>query len=383
MASEQRWSEKRARRARRKARQGDKGAPVQLTGGNYVGASYISRQLDWRELDGVSVAEHEAQSSELASPAGAVMIDYLRVTLPDSPESWAALDAWLGERQGRASGWRGWYDRSGMVLDGGLVASCSDPDAAERQGVLVDLPGRACASMGDRLLPFLRWAWATGHVVRLDPAIDDHSGNLTPKRVKAAWDAGDAATRWQSCTSLEKTAKGGKLLGHTVYLGSRSSECMVRVYDKALEQRTTDGKPWARLELECKGKLAHAIAGAMLEDLGAAGQVVLEQLNRRLRFTEGGHSDSNRRRRRVAAWWSAFVGYLERGPGLVQGRVPECTTIVTMGAWVEKAAGPTLAALVTADGGDLGAVLGILYRARSRMKPRHRAAIALYQAAMV
>ena len=358
------------------------GGLVEPTRGNYVGTTYISGQLDWRELDGVSVSEHEAQSSELASPAGAVMLDYLRTTLPDTPENWAALDAWLGDRQGRASGWRGWYDRSAMVLDGGLVASCSEPSAAERQGILVDLPGKACASMGDKLLSFLRWAWENGHITRVDLAIDDRSGGLTARRVKAAWDAGGVVTRWQSCTSLERTAKGGKVLGHTVYLGNRSSESMVRIYDKALEQHTTDGKPWTRLELECKGKLAHAIVGAMLGDMGAAGKVVLGQINKRLRFTEGGKTDSNKRRRQVAAWWAAFLGYLERGPGLVLGMLSDSTTIEKMASWAEKAVGPTLAAMVAADGGDLGSVVAILQRARHRMKPKHKAAIRLYQEAL-
>jgi len=157
---------------------------------------------------------------------------------------------------------------------------------------------------------------------------------------------------------------------------------MVRVYDKALEQKTTDGKPWVRLELECKGALAHSLVGEMLADMSKAGGVVVGQLNRRLRVTEGGHSDSNRRRRKVAAWWLAFVGTLERGPGLVLGKVSECLSIAKMLSWLERQAGPSLAAVLQACGGDLGPVLDLTSRSAYRMKPKHNVAIRLYQEAL-
>jgi len=387
MSDTRKRTEKQARRARRQSRRsrelvglaGGNAAAVALTAGSYVGATY---QFDsQRPSESLAVPAAERQNSELASPAGAVLIDYFRCTLPDTSENWLALDGWLGERLPRCCGWRGWYDRSAMVLDGGLVASCSNDDAAERQGILVDLPGKACASLGERLFLFVRWCYENGHVTTVHLALDDRTGGVTPGRIKASWNAGEAVSRWQSCTAIEETAKGGKVLGSTVYLGSRSSDAFLRVYDKALERGLTDGQLWTRLELECKGKLAHAIVGAMLQDERKAGLVLLEQLNRRFRITEG-HTDGHKRRRRVASWWLAFVGTLERGPGLVLGKVSECITIDKMLAWVERQAGPTMAAILEAAGGDLSLFAGMWERARPRMRPRHKVAIRLYQAAL-
>jgi len=114
-------------------------------------------------LEDDDISAHEGQASDLAARPGAMLLDYVRATLPDDPETRAALAEWVGPAQVRAQGWRGWYDSSATVLDGGLIAWCRDPERAEVQGLLVDLPGRACACLGERLVPFLAGAarWAT------------------------------------------------------------------------------------------------------------------------------------------------------------------------------------------------------------------------------
>lgn len=52
--------------------------------------------------------------------------------------------------------------------------------------------------------------------------------------------------------------------GHTVYIGSRSSEMMLRAYDKAVEHKIR-GISWARLELEMKGKRARQFSHVALD----------------------------------------------------------------------------------------------------------------------
>ena len=47
--------------------------------------------------------------------------------------------------------------------------------------------------------------------------------------------------------------------GDTLYVGSRTSEKFLRVYDKQAEQGADF--PWTRVELECKGETARGIAG--------------------------------------------------------------------------------------------------------------------------
>lgn len=330
---------------------------VQPTRGNYVGARYI--------------AAHEAQSSALAARAGGVMLDYVRATLPADAEVWAELCEWLGAMQERPIGWRGWYDKSAVVLDGGLVAWCSRGEVAARQGVLVDLPGKACACLGERLIPFLAWCCERGRVRRVDFALDDRRGLLTYERLWAAVRSGACLSRAREVHGLEGAeASSGERRGWTLYVGSRSSQAVIRLYDKAAEQHIEGA--WVRCELEAKSDFADALARAVLAE---SVDVVLEQLNRRLRFAVP-TSDRNRGRWPVAPWWAEFVGSLERGAPLTCGE-PQEATLARMREYVRRQAGPALAALMLADGGDLSWLSEVFADGERRLKPKHRAALAL------
>jgi len=332
--------------------------------GNYMGATYTTER------------EHEAQTSALAARPGAMMLDYLRARLPDDEATWRSLSAWLGPMTSRGCGWRGWYSDSAIVLDGGVIAWCESAQRQKTWGVLVDLPGRACAALGDRLIPFLRWVLdAGGHVTRCDFAIDDRQGYLTLERILDADCNGGIVSRWRGLTVLQNRQRG-KVIGWTVYIGSRSSEAMIRIYDKAGEQRRR-GKDvpghWVRLELECHQDFADALS----RDYFARGSIaVVEQINRRLRFIVPSESDSNRWRAPAADWWEAFLGTVAPGESLLCGEMPECT-VERLARYVERQAGPAMATVVTADGGDLGRVLDMLSRSVYRLKPKHKAALAL------
>lgn len=52
------------------------------------------------------------------------------------------------------------------------------------------------------------------------------------------------------------TQVGDQEDGWTIYVGSRSSDKFLRIYDKAKEVGD-DSVAWVRIELECKGKIAH------------------------------------------------------------------------------------------------------------------------------
>lgn len=354
--------------------------------GNYVGGTYTVGALLASEsasgdpaagemLDGAEVAAFEGQSSGVVAPRGAVLLDYLRAVVPDERYVWDELNRWLGPMMQRAGGWRGWYDRSALVLDGGVVAWCSQRDAAERQGVVVDLPGRACAQMGAALGSFLSWVCDVGRVTRCDWALDDREGRLTLARIRKAEAEGGMVSRWHGLTVLERCERG-QSKGWTVYMGSRRSEAMVRVYDKAAEQRGKGREvvgDWVRCELECKGAFADAIAREVLREGNMA---VVGQLNRRLRFAVPSGGDLNHRRWLTCGWWAAFVGSVVPGPALLCGEVPECT-VSSLAAYVERAAGPALATVLAADYGDLDRLFGIIERSERRLKPRHRAALAL------
>ena len=333
--------------------------------GNYGGLTYRT---------GLTLAEHEGQSSGLASRPGGMLLDYLRAVLPDTRETWEALDVWLGERTARVFGWHNWYSHSAMVLDGGLVAWCDDKEQAERQGVLVDLPGKACAYLGDRLIPFLEWCLESGHITRADYAVDDFSGLITPDKVYTALESDTVVRRFREYARIQN---GGVRRGYTVYIGKRSASSIVRVYDKAAEQGID--RTWCRFEYETKGPFADRLAR---EYFLQGADAIIGQVNRRLRFCEPSPGDSNKRRWVTSPWWKKFIGSLERGPSLACGEKPQCT-VSSMAAWLESQAGPTLAAIMRADGGDLSRLSGIIDRGQYRLKAKHYAALALIEAERV
>ena len=317
--------------------------------------------------------DFEAQTSGLAARPGALLLDYLRVRLPDDRDTWQALQGWLGPMTSRGCGWRGWYSDSAHVLDGGLVAWCQDAKRREVWGLLVDLPGRACGAMGAKLVPFLQWALERGKATRIDYAADDHEGRLTFERVAGALRSGALVSSWSERNIIENCGKAG---GWTVYVGSRSSECLVRIYDKHAEQarkgRDVAG-PWVRLELECHADFADRLAR---EYFRVGSSAVIGQLNRRVRFIEVKCTDTNKRRAPAASWWVQFIGSVQPGAALTVGEAPECT-VSRLAAFVEKQCGPALVTIVKGAHGDLGQLVGILDRSAYRLKPKHFAALAL------
>jgi len=227
--------------------------------------------------------------------------------------------------------------------------------------------------MGERLVPFLRWALDRGRVTRCDFALDDREGRVTLARILDAEDAGTMVSRWRGLTVIQNREKG-QVKGWTVYVGSRHSEAMIRFYDKAGEQarkRKGDYGLWVRLELEAHQDFADAVARAYFERGSIA---VIEQINRRVRFIVPSSTDSNKWRAPCASWWASFMGSVRPGPSLLAGELPECT-IASMAAWVERQAGPALATIVKADRGDLSRVIGIVKRSLYRLKSKHKAAL--------
>lgn len=89
------------------------------------------------------------------------------------------------------------------------------------------------------------------NVTRIDIAIDWFDP-LYLRTMKEQLDAGQAETRAQEWPLIEGRT------GATLYVGSRSSEKCLRVYDKAAEQGVNE--TWYRIELECKGDFARGVA---------------------------------------------------------------------------------------------------------------------------
>lgn len=90
---------------------------------------------------------------------------------------------------------------------------------------------------------------------RVDIALDIYDGRASVSSFANALKLGDAVTSSKTWRNLEN-AEGGQ----TCYIGSRSSERMVRVYDKKAERAAAlvevGSSNWIRIELEAKGDRA-------------------------------------------------------------------------------------------------------------------------------
>lgn len=103
-----------------------------------------------------------------------------------------------------------------------------------------------------------------GRPTRLDLAIDlfNHP-TARPMDVYTAWRSKQLYTHARKLNLVQSVSDTAKVSGETVYIGSRQSEKLIRVYDKAAQQQK-DGK-WVRLELELKGSHAEAAAKAAVQ----------------------------------------------------------------------------------------------------------------------
>ena len=124
---------------------------------------------------------------------------------------------------------------------------------------LVSIPGTACSLFGDKLQRIVRDILnvGRGRFSRVDTAIDyttdngsewlDHLGHLAERN------------QFSRHGGNNKTTKG-----HTVTLGDRKSETLVRIYDKGAETGGEWGR-WIRYEAEFKYARAHELTKVFLQ----------------------------------------------------------------------------------------------------------------------
>lgn len=97
---------------------------------------------------------------------------------------------------------------------------------------------------------------------RVDIAFDLFDWNIDIRRVYLDWKAGKIETRARKVspyTEARRQEDGTITEATTLYFGSRTSEVMLRLYDKGAQMGVS--KDWKRLELEIKGDKAHAVIG--------------------------------------------------------------------------------------------------------------------------
>jgi hypothetical protein len=235
------------------------------------------------------------------------------------------------------------------------------------------LPGQACellgvvdlvaAAVGCELTP-----------TRLDVAWDVPREVVTPAQVRDAFLVGDVVSRIHRA---EVEGRPGEIAGwsehrngegHTVYLGSRSSGRMLRVYDR---------RGPTRVELEVKGDRAALLWGWLLEhaeaDWSAAAMSHLRD------FVDFRVQDSTEQcRRTLLPWWAGIVAGADR-KALPISRKP--VSLDGLGRWARHSLAAVLAVLEATEGP--GYLVDLTLHGRSRWTRRHRGLLAAGRASVV
>lgn len=143
------------------------------------------------------------------------------------------------------------------------------------------------------------------NITRLDLALDIFNKGLFDKCL-AEYKKDNFVCKFKTTKHLE-TKKAGVTTGGTLYFGSRSSQVMIRIYDKAAEQKKD--LDWTRIEIVIKKDYAKK---ALVESYSKGGikYLYFGLINNYLRFVD--YKETNVSRSPTADWWLDIVGNIEK-----------------------------------------------------------------------
>lgn len=263
-------------------------------------------------------------------------------------------------------------------------------DGGENMGIHFDCSGSAVSDLvryfGDSLLvetPFDSMAYdmdlvvmrellsrivMNGHISRLDLAIDNMQNiYYRVPELEEIWNAKRCCCHFRTFKHITERDSSGNLIGDTVYLGSRTSDLMVRVYNKQLENNmkypeTPVDYEWVRWELELKDDRADNAARLLMQkcSVGSVTVGILANVFRVIVF-----DDSNKSRCSTDIKWQCFIDGVEQ----LRLYVPKLQkTLEDKYRWIQRQVGPTLTGLILANHGDISWIRDNMSIHAGRMK---------------
>lgn len=228
-----------------------------------------------------------------------------------------------------------------------------EPSTLNMPPVLVDCPGEACEVLGRERLQVL---FCNSQLTRHDIAFDH--APFSPRQVATWVREGNIRCRAQNRKFNEDL--GNRQDGETVYIGSRQSSQLLRVYD---------ARGFTRVELELKGDMARESLQLLLappEEFITKSIGVLREF---VDFVDTS-VDKNVSRAPLILLWSDFTQQLEKA----KIRLPEVVnhTMEQVQEWLEKQVSAMLFTFAKA-GGSVGELIKL---GRTRTKKKHRLLIA-------
>lgn len=142
-----------------------------------------------------------------------------------------------------------------------------------------------------------------GHFSRFDIALDDFGANYyTTDDILLKLENGCIISKWRKTRNdEERVVADNEKVGHTIYLGSRKSDILLRIYDKKLEHNKSltpsdddyyNGE-WVRWELELHKERADKVAELLSNGL-SLGEVAIGVLSNYFRIVELDNNNKSR-----------------------------------------------------------------------------------------
>jgi phage replication initiation protein len=267
------------------------------------------------------------------------------------------------------------YDCAAKFAGSGWLLWCSTDERGERQGVHVSFPSTCLDTLlahGYNSTQLLNTIDLFGaKVTRIDIAYDDHpqdaqAGLLDLDTILDAVKADKYVSRART-VRLMQTLKGGK--GTTLYFGTGQSDSLLRIYDKAAEQKLDD-EHWIRVEIQLRRERAHALFLLLANEYSVEdfdmGAVLLAVLDFKTPT-----DDENKSRWPTVSWWAEFVNTVSR-IRLSKARVI-ADSIEKSKRWIHHQVAPTLAFLMKANQGDMDYLTGVLIEGLQRLSKAKQA----------
>lgn len=211
-------------------------------------------------------------------------------------------------------------------------------DGLPGMGICVSVSGKGCRyleSQGQNLwqLIFRLARSARINITRIDLALDTSIKLID--RVRQSVDKKKYISKCRNisyiCKSLESSTRT-----ETIYFGSRSSELMIRLYDKAVEQKLDD-VDWERWEIVLKKNKIKEVIPLLEQDISQTFKDILYTYFRPIKSIE-----SNKSRSKVCPWYLDFLGKVKK---ISLYSEPKEKTIEDKWLWLEKQVAPTMALL--------------------------------------
>lgn len=304
-------------------------------------------------------------------------VDWLSFTVPDASIE-EVITIVGGEWFESETGFRG-YPVGWMSVQGrqgvGKIGTGAPRNLRE---VHVDLSAGIVSSWNeDKIKAVLQWIFLqSGHLTRLDIALDDRDATVSVAQVRQAVEAGQAVTRSEKFQAVSASSlRRGESTGDTLYFGSRESQTMLRVYDKRLELQHKGREDWqtygVRWELEFKKDRAHACAKALLyldpEDCRSFLVGVLRSYVD-FRDTTRDATAWEKYRAPLLSWWAALTEGFQKCRLAVE-QVQH--TIEQVKQWLARSIGPMLAVVYKVAGPSF--LHEVICAGQQRWRSKHRA----------